>query len=336
MGSAWLSGFNLYATVVTLGLLQRFHLVELPGELDFVSQGWVIGVASVLFVVEFLADKIPIVDSIWDAIHTFIRVPAGAVLAASAFAHFNPAVRAAALLAGGTLALGSHGTKASVRMAANASPEPFSNIVLSTIEDVFTVGLSVLAALHPLVMLGIVLVFVVFLIWMGRRVFRAAGRMLAQLRLSSPASARNNQRVEEAPKHFASLCSGSASTHRLTINLEIVRKKELISMSETQQATPSNLTGSGSIDQADPACIAKLQSEIDLAMLHIRLAEEEIRGGSARHARELIARAIRAHKMVSVSVATFSLQLEKKRELQGEARRLFESICAAEYQARLL
>ena len=83
MGSAWLSGFNLYATVVTLGLLARFHLVRLPGELDFVSQWWVIGVAGFLYLIEFLADKIPVVDSVWDAIHTFIRVPAGAVLAAS-------------------------------------------------------------------------------------------------------------------------------------------------------------------------------------------------------------------------------------------------------------
>src|SRR5215472_5293647 len=135
MGSAWLSGFNLYATVLTLGLLQRFHLAELPGDLTFLSNWWVIGVAAVLYLVEFLADKIPVLDSIWDTIHTFIRVPAGAVLAASAFAHFDPAVRAAALLASGTLALGSHGTKATIRMTANASPEPFSNIFLSIAED---------------------------------------------------------------------------------------------------------------------------------------------------------------------------------------------------------
>src|SRR5215831_3605177 len=135
MGSAWLSGFNLYATVLTLGLLQRFHLVQLPGDLDFLSRWWVIGVAGVLYLVEFLADKIPVVDSVWDAIHTFIRVPAGAVLAASAFAHFDPAVRAVALLVGGTLALGSHGAKASIRAAANTSPEPFSNIMLSLGED---------------------------------------------------------------------------------------------------------------------------------------------------------------------------------------------------------
>src|SRR5215831_12205981 len=146
MGSAWLSGLNLYATVLTLGLLQRFHLVELPGDLHVLSRLWVIGTAGLLYLVEFLADKIPLVDSIWDAVHTFIRVPAGAVLAASAFAHFSPAIRAVALLAGGTLALGSHGTKATVRMAANASPEPFSNAALSMFEDFFTVVLAALAA----------------------------------------------------------------------------------------------------------------------------------------------------------------------------------------------
>jgi hypothetical protein len=181
MGSAWLSGFNLYATVLTLGLLQRFHLVQLPGDLDFLSRWWVIAVAGVLYLVEFLADKIPVVDSVWDAIHTFIRVPAGAVLAASAFAHFDPAVRALALLAGGTLALGSHGTKASVRMAANTSPEPFSNILLSTVEDIFTIALTALAAFHPLVILVIVLVFLLLLIWLGPKVYRAIRQMIRQV-----------------------------------------------------------------------------------------------------------------------------------------------------------
>jgi Domain of unknown function (DUF4126) len=181
MGSAWLSGFNLYATVLTLGLLQRFHLVQLPGDLDFLSRGWVIGVAAVLYLVEFLADKIPVVDSVWDVIHTFIRVPAGAVLAASAFAHFDPTVRAVALLAGGTLALGSHGTKASVRMTANASPEPFSNIFLSVVEDVFTIGLAALAAFHPVVMLAILAAFILLLVWLGPKIFRAIRRMLRQM-----------------------------------------------------------------------------------------------------------------------------------------------------------
>ena len=181
MGSAWLSGFNLYATVLTLGLLQRFRLAQLPGGLEYLSSWWVIGLAGILYAVEFLADKIPAVDSAWDAVHTFIRVPAGAVLAASAFAHFNPAVRVIALLAGGTLALGSHGTKASIRLTANASPEPFSNIFLSLSEDVLTIGLAALAAFHPVAMLVIVALFVVLLIWLGPKVFQAIRRKLRQV-----------------------------------------------------------------------------------------------------------------------------------------------------------
>lgn len=182
MGSAWLSGFNVYATVLTLGLLQRFHLVQLPGDLGILSEWWVIGAAGALYLTEFLADKIPIVDSVWDALHTFIRVPAGAVLAASAVAHFNPAVRVAALLAGGTLALGSHGTKAGVRLAANTSPEPFSNILLSIVEDVFTIGLAALAAFHPVAILVIVLVFILLLVWWGPKAYQSIRRTLSQAR----------------------------------------------------------------------------------------------------------------------------------------------------------
>jgi hypothetical protein len=181
MGSAWLSGFNLYATVLTLGLLQRFHLVHLPGGLDFLSRWWVIAVAAGLYLIEFAADKIPVVDSLWDAIHTFIRVPAGAVLATSAFAHFDPSVRVLALLAGGTLALGSHATKASVRMTANASPEPFSNILLSTAEDIFTISLAALAAFHPIVILIIILIFVLLLAWLGPKLFRSIRGMLREV-----------------------------------------------------------------------------------------------------------------------------------------------------------
>ena len=159
MGSAWMSGINLYATVVTLGLLQRFKLVALPGDLGLVSDWWVIGVAGALYLIEFVADKIPAVDSVWDAIHTFIRVPAGAVLAASAFASFDPSVRLVAFLAGGGVALSSHGTKAATRLAANTSPEPVSNIVLSLLEDALTIGSAILMVFHPVVILVLVVIF---------------------------------------------------------------------------------------------------------------------------------------------------------------------------------
>jgi hypothetical protein len=111
MGSAWVSGINLYATVATLGLLGRFSGLELPGELSVLTNWWVIGIASALYVVEFVADKVPFIDSTWDLIHTFIRVPAGAVLAATAFGEFDRGVQVAAFLRGGGLAVSAHSAK---------------------------------------------------------------------------------------------------------------------------------------------------------------------------------------------------------------------------------
>ena len=177
LGSAWLSGINLYAAVTTLGLLQRFHYVTLPGDLNALGEWWVIGLAAFMYAVEFVADKVPVVDSMWDAVHTFIRVPAGAIMAASAFATFDPSVKVAAMLIGGTLALGSHGTKASVRLAANTSPEPASNIVLSLVEDAIAIGFSLLMAFHPVVLIVVVAVFAVVAIWLFKRIFRALGRL---------------------------------------------------------------------------------------------------------------------------------------------------------------
>ena len=177
MGSSWLSGINLYATVATLGLLERFHFVQLPGDLAFLSHPWVIATALALFAVEFIADKIPAVDSIWDMVHTFIRIPAGAILAVSAFAHFDPKVRLSALLIGGTLALSSHGTKTATRLTANMSPEPFSNILLSLFEDAFTIGMSVIMAIHPIVIVIIVAIGLITSIFMFRLIRRALRKL---------------------------------------------------------------------------------------------------------------------------------------------------------------
>ena len=172
MGAAWLSGVKLYASVLTLGLLQRFGFAHLPGDLNILGDWWVIAVAGLLFLVEFVADKIPVVDSTWDAVHTFIRVPAGAVLAAAAFGHFDSRVRLLAFLLGGGIALTSHGTKAAARLVVNASPEPFSNVALSVLEDVGSIGLSLLAAFHPVVALAVVAVLVLCGIVIVRKVAR--------------------------------------------------------------------------------------------------------------------------------------------------------------------
>lgn len=167
MGASWVSGINLYAAVATLGLLGRFSHLQLPGELEVLTSWWVIGVAVALYVVEFVADKVPYVDSTWDVIHTFIRIPAGAVLAASAFGDFDRSIQVIALLLGGGLALSSHGTKAATRAMLNASPEPVSNWVASIAEDIVAV-LSVVASVFvPVVIFvivgaGLVISFLVF------------------------------------------------------------------------------------------------------------------------------------------------------------------------------
>jgi Domain of unknown function (DUF4126) len=167
MGTSWVSGINLYASVATLGLLGRFADLQLPGELQVVTSWWVIGVAIVLYLVEFFADKIPIVDSTWDVIHTFIRVPAGAVLAAGAFGDFDKSIQMIALLLGGGLALSSHGTKAATRAMLNVSPEPVSNIIASVAEDVLAVVSVVCSVFVPVLLfvivgVGLVISFLVF------------------------------------------------------------------------------------------------------------------------------------------------------------------------------
>jgi len=181
-GSAWLSGINLYATVLTLGVLQRFHLVKLPGGLDMLGEWWVIGLAAALYVIEFVADKIPAVDSAWDAIHAFIRVPAGAILAATAFADFAPAVKMAAMILGGGVALSSYGAKAGARLAANTSPEPVSNVALSLTEDMVAFGSTILMAFFPVLMLIIVLIFLIATIWLIPKIIRAKRRLTARIR----------------------------------------------------------------------------------------------------------------------------------------------------------
>ena len=182
MGSAWTSGINLYATVAALGLLEHYGLAKLPGGLGVLNNWLIIGVAIFLYVVEFIADKIPYVDTIWDAVHTFIRVPAGAVLAASATAHLNPTVQLLAFMLGGGLALSTHGTKATVRAAANTSPEPVSNWTLSLVEDVIAIGSTVLMVINPLIILVIIIIFLLILAWILPKVVRRLRRMLASAR----------------------------------------------------------------------------------------------------------------------------------------------------------
>ena len=189
MGASWVAGINLYAAVATLGLLGRFAHLKLPGELDVLTSWPVIGVALFLFVIEFIADKIQVVDSVWDVIHTFIRIPAGAVLAAKAFGDFDKSVQVIAFLLGGGLALSSHGTKAAARAVINASPEPVSNIVVSLSEDILAVGTIVAAVFLPLVVFLIIAAGLIFSFWLLPRIVRFFRKVVQRVRaLFSPAS----------------------------------------------------------------------------------------------------------------------------------------------------
>jgi hypothetical protein len=177
LGSAWTSGINLYATITVLGLLQKFGAAKLPGGLDVLDNWWIIGVAGGLYLIEFFADKIPYVDSVWDVVHTFIRVPAGAVVAYAATNHLDLSITIPATLVGGGLAFASHGTKAAARIGANLSPEPVSNWVLSLVEDVIAFAGSLMAVFTPVLITIVLVIFVILFVWFFPKVFRAIRRL---------------------------------------------------------------------------------------------------------------------------------------------------------------
>src|SRR5258708_19238948 len=178
LGSARTSGINLYATVTVLGLLQKFGSTKLPGGLDVLDNWWIIGIAGGLYLVEFFADKIPYVDSVWDVVHTFIRVPAGAIVAYAATNQLDSSITIPGTLIGGGVALSSQGTKAGLRVGANLSPEPVSNWVLSLLEDAIAFIGTLLAVFAPMIIASILVVFVLLFLWFFPKVFRAIRRML--------------------------------------------------------------------------------------------------------------------------------------------------------------
>jgi hypothetical protein len=171
------SGIRLYAVLLIVGLVGFAGWVQLPAGLQVLTHPAVLAVAGVMFVAEFFADKIPAIDTVWDAVHTFIRIPAGAALAAGALGADNTTWAVIAALVGGSLAATSHFTKAGARAAVNASPEPVSNLVVSTAEDVAIGGLLWLVLTFPLVAAGIVLVLVIAAAWLLPKLFRFVRRV---------------------------------------------------------------------------------------------------------------------------------------------------------------
>lgn len=186
LGASFASGLNLYATIAALGLFHRYGVIHLPPSLEVLAHPVVLGVALVLYGVEFVADKVPYVDNVWDVVHTFIRPPAAAVLAYSAFGGVPEEWRIAAALLAGGVALTSHGSKASTRAAVNASPEPFSNSVLSLGEDVLAVFLAWMAATHPFLTMAIVSLLVVVAIYLLVTLFGFLRRTLRRILRREP------------------------------------------------------------------------------------------------------------------------------------------------------
>jgi len=193
LGAGWASGINLYAAVLVLGFMGATGRLDLPEGLDILTDPLVMLAAGVMYLVEFFADKIPGVDSAWDTLHTFIRIPAGAMLAAGAVGDLGPGAELAALLLGGGMAAGSHAAKAGTRALINTSPEPFTNWTASVLEDVGVVAGLWTALNHPVLFLVLLVLFVLLLVWLlpklwrgVKRVFGAIGRLFGAGKQNAP------------------------------------------------------------------------------------------------------------------------------------------------------
>jgi hypothetical protein len=176
LGFSFAAGINLYATVAILGLASRYGWVQLPEQFRVFDNDIVIGLALLLYVVEFFADKVPWVDSLWDAVHTIIRPIGGALIAVTTLGDASPTMEGLVALMGGTVAAGSHFTKAGTRAVANTSPEPFSNWILSITEDLFVVGLGFIALKYPTIAALVVIAAVVLMILFAASIIRAVRR----------------------------------------------------------------------------------------------------------------------------------------------------------------
>jgi hypothetical protein len=181
MGVGWASGINLYAAIFMLGLMGATGSIALPPDLLVLTDPLVLFAAGAMYLVEFVTDKIPGVDTTWDALHTFVRIPAGALLAAGAVGDVNPALALAAAILGGGLAAGAHATKAGARALINTSPEPFTNWSASVAEDLLVVA-GLWTALHyPWLFIGLLVVFVLLMIWLLPKLWRGIKRVLAAI-----------------------------------------------------------------------------------------------------------------------------------------------------------
>ncbi|MCB2263034.1 MAG: DUF4126 domain-containing protein [Candidatus Thiosymbion ectosymbiont of Robbea hypermnestra] len=177
LGAGWASGINLYAAVLVLGFLGATGRIELPAGMETLADPLVMFAAGIMYLVEFFVDKIPGLDTVWDTLHTFVRIPAGAILAAGAVGDVGVGAELAAGLLGGGLAAASHATKAGTRALINTSPEPFTNWTASIAEDVGVVAGLLVALDHPLLFLGLLALFLLLLVWLLPKLWRGIKRV---------------------------------------------------------------------------------------------------------------------------------------------------------------
>jgi len=182
MGAAWASGINLYAAIFMLGYMGTTGNIDLPPDLEVLTNPLVMAAAGLMYMVEFFADKVPGVDNVWDSIHTFIRIPAGAMLAAGAVGEMGPGVELAALIVGGSLSTATHATKSGTRMLINTSPEPFTNWTASITEDVVVIGGLWAALQHPWVFVALLVIFILLMIWLLPKIWRGIKFVFAKIR----------------------------------------------------------------------------------------------------------------------------------------------------------
>jgi len=192
MGGSWASGINLYLTAAGLGIAHRMQWITLPGNMETLANPLIIGLAIVIYAVEFFADKIPFVDSAWDSVHTFIRPAGGAILGYLAMADAGPALQYPVALLTGSIAMDSHLTKATSRMAINTSPEPVTNSVASVTEDVGVIGMMYFIIKHPVIACVLVVLFILFSIWFLKKMFHLMKKIFGKKGDGVPAPSANS------------------------------------------------------------------------------------------------------------------------------------------------
>jgi hypothetical protein len=190
-GLGWAAGLRLYTVIFVVGMAGRLGWIVLPPGLHLLEHPWVLGAAGLMLMIEFFADKIPLLDSVWDTVHTFIRIPAGAALAAMVFGGQGIEWQTAMALMGGTLAAGTHFTKAGARAMINVSPEPFSNVAASFSEDIVVISGLWLMFAHPWLMLALLLLLVIATAWLLPRIWRGIAGLIRGFSLPRPTAGSN-------------------------------------------------------------------------------------------------------------------------------------------------